>query len=400
MKGQAGDMKSGKEDQRSPFATALARLLDDTNLLTRQQWAELLDVSPAAISQWVNDKTIPRPEVLRMVIDALEENSVLPPQKLDPSWGQVVNLPDPEKNSVVPPQKPEPLSEQVGTLPDPEKIPALAQILSEFKKLTRRPSIEVSPNGERMGRSIGHYVVKPLLEGFLRNLDALDFESQERILYQASNACRQSHRSSELGVRNAELEEVAGQGRAEPEVRSADFGETQNALGGLPLSAVDGARGTAESYDLQDDEPEVRIPVPVERPVEAALSTDGAPPDDDAEDEDIVTKTLVVNGEKQARLIRLIDRYQGLRLAAQNGEAIAPGGPHFEVVGKFYLDNEDSLSAVEQGQGAASCVVVLWSFQSGENLFDPFPLDEMIFYPLRGDFEWQYEGDVEPVRLS
>src|SRR6516165_1399818 len=102
-------MKSGKDDQRSPFAAALVRLIDDTELMTRQQWAELLDVSPAAISQWVNDKTIPRPEVLRMIIDALEE--------------------------------------------DPDLA---ARVLGEFKEISRRPSAEVSPNGDRMSPSIGH----------------------------------------------------------------------------------------------------------------------------------------------------------------------------------------------------------------------------------------------------
>src|SRR5262249_34708309 len=166
------------------------------------------------------------------------------------------------------------------------------------------------------------------------------------------------------------------------------------------MSSGEGVSMSATSDGLKGDGRRDRFPVAAERPADATLSTDGATPDDDAEDEDIVTKTLVVNGEKQARLIRLIDRYQGLRLAAQNDEATIAGGPHFEVVGKFYLDNEDSLSAVEEGQGAASCVVVLWSFQSGENLFDPFPLDEMMFFPLRGDFEWQYEGDVEPVKLK
>src|SRR5215510_3181024 len=116
-KGQAGEMKSGKEEQRSPFATALARLLDETKLLTRQQWAELLDVSPAAISQWVNDKTIPRPEVLRMVIDALEENC-----------------------------SPAPANGQVADSPHYENADLTSRMLGEFKEMTRRPSTEVSPN--------------------------------------------------------------------------------------------------------------------------------------------------------------------------------------------------------------------------------------------------------------
>src|SRR5262249_35921315 len=150
--------------------------------------------SPAAISQWVNDKTIPRPEVLRMVIDALEENSALAPQNLQYPSGQVDDLPHMQAGSAL-----------------------MAQILGEFKQVTRRPSTEVSPNGERMGSSIGHYVVKPLLEGFLRNLDALDFETQEQILYRASNACRQSQGNAERGMQNAELD-----GSAEPRLLIAE----------------------------------------------------------------------------------------------------------------------------------------------------------------------------------
>jgi hypothetical protein len=324
-------MKSVKDDQRSPFAVALARLLDETYLLTRQQWAELLDVTPAAISQWVNDKTIPRPEVLRMLIDAIEESSAPP-----------------------------------------------AQILTEFRAISRRPATEVSPHGERLGTSVGHYIVKPLLDGFLRNMYGLDSDAQERVLYKAAEMCRQ--------IRQTGATAWDGFGSEPPENLSQGWPRSRAMLHN-PSPA-----GT------------VTLKAPAARYSEPALAQSEAPPaqpdvpptDDDPEDEDSVTKTLVVSGEKQARLVKLIDRYQGLRLATNNGEAASPGAAHFEVVGKFYLDDEDRLV----GQGAASCVVVLWSFQAGENLFQPFPLDEMIFFPLSGEFEWQYEGDVEPVRLG
>jgi hypothetical protein len=344
-------MKSGKDDQRSPFAAALVRLLDDTRLMTRQQWAELLDVSPAAISQWVNDKTIPRPEVLRMIIDALEE--------------------------------------------DPDLA---ACVLGEFKEISRRPSAEVSPNGDRMSPSIGHYVVKPLLEGFLRNLGGLDFEAQESILYQASDMCRQNQALAIASARQIRPEQAIEPGSAPAASPPTGFTGDKSFAGSETVSAdwqgsgsVPGWQGGGPASGWQG-----AGSVSVER-AEAAAS-DGSAPEDDAEDEDIVTKTLVVNGEKQARLIRLIDRYQGLRIASPSSGAA--GGGHFEVVGKFFLDNEDGTSGFEEGQSAASCVVVLWSFRSGENSFDPFPLDEMMFFPLRGEFQWQYEGDVEAVKLN
>jgi hypothetical protein len=316
-------MKSVTEDQRSPFAAALARLLDETNLLTRQQWAELLDVSPAAISQWVNDKTIPRAEVLRMIIDALDDNSELQPA-----------------------------------------------ILGEFKAIMRSPATDVSPNGERMGPSVGHYLVKPLLEGFLRNLNSLTFESQEGILYRAAEMCRERQPGGHGTVEGSEAFTTA---------RGALLRESSGAPDAQNHSQPNALQGSAE------------------RPAETGLAiAEAGANDDDAEDEDSVTKTLVISGEKQARLVRLIDRYQGLRVASDNGEHVGTNSAHFEVVGKFYLDDEDGLV----GQGAASCVVVLWNFQAGENLFDPFPLDEMMFFPLRGEFEWQYQGHVEAVKIS
>src|SRR5207244_2263066 len=63
------------KSERSRFAEMLLRLIDETNLFTRAEWAEILDVSEAAISQWVNDKTLPRPELLRMIVDTVKRSN-------------------------------------------------------------------------------------------------------------------------------------------------------------------------------------------------------------------------------------------------------------------------------------------------------------------------------------
>ncbi|HEV7277073.1 MAG TPA: hypothetical protein VGN80_12370 [Devosiaceae bacterium] len=47
------------------------RLLDGTGFYTRAQWGQFLGVSEPALSQWVNDRTVPRADLLRMVIDVL-----------------------------------------------------------------------------------------------------------------------------------------------------------------------------------------------------------------------------------------------------------------------------------------------------------------------------------------
>src|SRR5262249_32896866 len=153
------------------------------------------------------------------------------------SLGQVANMHQPEESPDQNLAVPKPSGGHVANVPKLEaSLDLAAQILAEFKGLTRRPSIEVSPNGERMGRSVGHYVVKPLLEGFLRNLDALDFEAQEQILYQAAQACRQ-HGSAEFGVRSAELRET-----------SAEFGRTAE----LGENSTDGRVRNAEALGSAD----------------------------------------------------------------------------------------------------------------------------------------------------
>lgn len=45
---------------RSEFATRLDALF--ASVMSRGDWAAMLGVSPPAISQWVNDKTAPKPE--------------------------------------------------------------------------------------------------------------------------------------------------------------------------------------------------------------------------------------------------------------------------------------------------------------------------------------------------
>lgn len=56
----------------SVFARILVQLLDESGFYTRAEWGRFLGVSEPAISQWVNDRTLPRPDLLRMVIDLLK----------------------------------------------------------------------------------------------------------------------------------------------------------------------------------------------------------------------------------------------------------------------------------------------------------------------------------------
>src|SRR5436190_3031343 len=113
-------------EKKSKLARMLLRIFDETNLYSREQWAEILDVSEAAISQWVNDRTIPRPEILRMVVDTIEQDSAVPHALLD-----------------------------------------------DFRALAVLPAAKISPHAPRIGKTLGEYLVAPVLEGFLRTLRAV-----------------------------------------------------------------------------------------------------------------------------------------------------------------------------------------------------------------------------------
>jgi hypothetical protein len=139
--------------RRSPFAVALERLLDDTGLFSkREQWARVLGVTPAAISQWVQDKTVPRPEVLRTLVSVIKSRTKIP-----------------------------------------------RQFIEEFEQVAALLATEASPkHGHRVaktaihyavGNTFAHYMTAPVLEAFLRNLSALPPRLQDDVLTSASEKC-------------------------------------------------------------------------------------------------------------------------------------------------------------------------------------------------------------------
>src|SRR5205809_1672978 len=131
--------KKGRGTARpSEFAGALRELVDGSGLYERAQWSEILGVSLPAISQWVSDETIPKPEHLRGIVDTLVEDTRIKDE-----------------------------------------------ILEKFESVARRPAREISPHGDRLGPTVGHYMVRPLKDGVWRALDALPPLLQEAVLYEA-----------------------------------------------------------------------------------------------------------------------------------------------------------------------------------------------------------------------
>lgn len=128
----------------SAFATALRALLDESRLFTRAEWGVCLNVTGPAISQWVTDKTLPRAETLRGLVMLVEESPASP-----------------------------------------------RSVLEQFWQMAALPINEVTPLGSRLPeRTIGHFVVRPLYQGFLRVFQPLSPVEQTQIILAAGNMAR------------------------------------------------------------------------------------------------------------------------------------------------------------------------------------------------------------------
>lgn len=125
--------------KRSSFASALADLLDRTTLFTRAEWARFLGVSEPAISQWVNDKTIPRADVLSGILDVLRNSSDVPGAPLE-----------------------------------------------AFDVVAGRPAASVSPLGQRMLPSVADYMREGTFEQLGRGLRELPTAQRIAVLTEGS----------------------------------------------------------------------------------------------------------------------------------------------------------------------------------------------------------------------
>ena len=121
----------------SVFATSIRDLLEQSGSFSRKDWAEILRVSPSAISQWLGDYTVPRASTLRSLVDVAKRY-------------------------------------------------CSATALDAFDRIAREPAETVSPFGDRMAPTVAHYMVEPIREAFLRILGTLSPKHQELILREAS----------------------------------------------------------------------------------------------------------------------------------------------------------------------------------------------------------------------
>lgn len=166
--------KRGKA-MRSLFARALASLLDDTSFFSRQEWARLLGVSTPAISQWVNDKTIPRADILGMMLDVISSKASVP-------------------------QEP----------------------ILEFNRIAARPSRDVSPLGDRMAPTIESYIKNATFAGLGRELRGLSLKQKVLALREGSWIQDEAAALVSAQDRRAPAEESHVSGRSDRSRRGLD----------------------------------------------------------------------------------------------------------------------------------------------------------------------------------
>lgn len=124
----------------SPFAQTMRALLDDTGFFSRKEWADFLSVTPPALTQWVRDQTIPRADLLSMVVDLLRLRG-----------GEAAREP-----------------------------------LSAFDRLRSEPAPSISPHGARFGASLDEYLRSSVLD-FARSLRGMTAEQQAVLIKSGAN---------------------------------------------------------------------------------------------------------------------------------------------------------------------------------------------------------------------
>ena len=93
-------------------------------MYSRAEWGEVLNVSPSAISLWLKDRTLPRPEILRCLLNELDQYE----------------------------------SQEVR-----EKV-------AQFRVLAEEPSDRISPLSRNLGPTLWHYLAQPALKQMTEDL--------------------------------------------------------------------------------------------------------------------------------------------------------------------------------------------------------------------------------------
>src|SRR3954462_4826894 len=126
------------EEGPGELAAKLSQILNaNVSGRSRSKWSSELGVSQAAISQWVQGSTLPRPELLRKI------------------W-QTVRMRD-----------------------------NTSQIMRGFVEMASKPAAEVSRHQARIGATVAEYITRPEFETLWNRLRVLPLDEQESCLSKA-----------------------------------------------------------------------------------------------------------------------------------------------------------------------------------------------------------------------
>jgi len=131
-----------QDTPRSRFSVALANAFRAMEV-PNSSWARWLGVSEGAVSQWATDACAPSPRNIHRIVAILRDAR----DRLEP------------------------------------------QVIREFEDVLSADASAVTPNGARMGSTIGSYMLKPLRESLLSALETLPTRAQEELLLASIEAC-------------------------------------------------------------------------------------------------------------------------------------------------------------------------------------------------------------------
>jgi hypothetical protein len=134
---------------RSRFSVALANAFRAMDVPNRV-WARWLGVTEGAVSQWTTDVCTPSPRNIYRIVAIIRDAR----GHLDP------------------------------------------RVIREFEDVLSKDASAVTPNGARMGSTIGNYMLKPLRESLLSALETLPTRAQEELLLASIEACTDFARRS------------------------------------------------------------------------------------------------------------------------------------------------------------------------------------------------------------
>lgn len=142
-------MKIASKKERSPLAGALEKLLSNKEVMSsKSEWADFINVSEVAISNWLTDKNAPKPEHLNTILDYFGEDRYFPE--------------------------------------------GVEEDLKAFEDVAARPLEEVTPIADKFkgARTIADYMLKPKISAYFVELTILPAKVQEQLIYFNTQLCR------------------------------------------------------------------------------------------------------------------------------------------------------------------------------------------------------------------